>query len=106
MDKQFRDLRDEINPKRRKRNTSLPLNALQWDDVVLGECAKLLDAKLKERYQSLAGCVGWIVGSIRSDARFEYHMVASMLSGPRMWDLFALVWVMDYLCDKADVPLI
>ena len=101
----FYDLILMCNPKRRKRLTQLPSNALNEDNELNPELILPLDNKLTTEFRSLVGAENWI-SSIRMDCKFAQHVVAGRMANPRRWDLYCAIWYLEYLIYSADYPLV
>lgn len=106
METKFVSLRAQFNKTNRPRKTPLPVNAIQFDEELEGGYAAMLTSDEVAVYQSLGGCIQWVTGSTRHDAKLGAFLVSMRMSKPRMWDMFIAVFVMDYLIGTADTPLV
>jgi hypothetical protein len=106
MEIQFQHLFSIYNPKRKIRKTPAPLNNIQHDD----DLDEIKKAKLDERqiqiYQSIAGCLNWITTSTRYDAYFAYWCCSRNIVNPREWDMYCIVWAMEYIIHTKETPLV
>ena len=105
MEAKFHDLIIMCNPKRRRRQTMLPSNALDDDTSLSPEVIKTLSGKAITEYRSIVGAENWI-SSIRMDCKFAQHIVAGKMAEPRNWDLYCAIWYLEYLVETADYPLV
>jgi hypothetical protein len=84
----------------------VPLKCIQKVEDLSQDKSEALDDEGKKIYMSLVGKIGYVATSLRFDARFAYLVLARRLSGPRQWDLYLAVWVMEYLVGTKWMPLV
>jgi hypothetical protein len=101
----FGDLVLAINPKRRTRNSPLPHNALDDDDSLHPDELALCGSSEITIYQEIVGLINWIC-SIRQDGKFAYSVIAERQSKPRKWDMRCAVWMLEFLINTLDWPLV
>lgn len=106
METKFAHLRTKFNAKGRTRKTALPVDAIRADDDLDDEYVALLSSADIEVYQSVGGCIQWIVGSTRHEAKLGAFLLSTRMAKPRVWDMYIAVYVMDYLASTADAPLV
>lgn len=106
METKFGHLRQVYNTKSRVRKTPAPLNNIRSDEVLSVEQKALLNEPEVKEYQGLAGIMNWLVNSTRVDAFFSYWICAKRLSNPRVWDMYLLVWCMEWIVNTIDCPLV
>ena len=106
---QVRDKYEEhilmYNPKRRKRVTWLPSNALDSDDCFTEDKLAALDDDMTTDYRGIVGALNFI-SLLRPDAKFPQHVVAGRMQKPREWDMFCIIWYLEYMVGTADYPLV
>jgi hypothetical protein len=106
MQEKFAFLHDEYNPKNYVRKMPLPLAAIKEDkDLDEEQCARLGDQKTTS-YQALVGCIMWVINSVRPDSKLGCYLLSARMSSPRQWDMYLAVWVMDFMVDTIDAPLV
>jgi hypothetical protein len=105
LKEKFSALIDQYNPKLRKRMTWLPSNALDADDKFAEEQLRMLSEETMSDYRGIVGSLNFIV-TLRPDAKFPQHVVASRMMAPREWDMFCLIWYLEYMIETADYPLV
>lgn len=106
MDTKFAYLRLKFNKKNRVRQTAIPVDAIKFDEELGSDYVVALCKEEIEVYQSLGGCIQWVTGSTRHDAKLGAFLLSTRMAKPRMWDMFLAVYVMDYLSATAEAPLV
>jgi hypothetical protein len=106
MKMKFGKLHTKHNRQDRLRKTPLPVDAIKWDEELGEEMGALLSVAGIEEYQSLVGCIQWVVNCTRPDAKLGGFLLATRMSKPREWDMYLAVYVMDYLIATVEAPLV
>lgn len=106
MEERFVDLHKKYNASNRVRSNALPIDAIKKDSDLTEKARVLLDAAGIEQYQQVVGCIQWVVGCTRPDAKLGSFLLSTRLAKPRVWDMFLAVYVMDYLVGTVDAPLV
>ena len=100
---EYEDYLKKYNPKRRTRKTGLPSGALEpnlsEDQMVL------LSGKEVTHYRGIVGSLNW-VSLIRMDCKFYQHIVAGRMQEPRVWDMYCVIWYLEYMVHTAEYPLV
>lgn len=106
METEFADLRGLFNKRGRVRKNPVPVDAIKFDedlDEVFGRFLSPPEVKL---YQSVVGCVNWVVNSTRPDAMLGNFLLSTRMAKPRWWDLSLAAHMVDYLVGTAEAPLV
>lgn len=106
MGEKFQECHAQYNPKGRVRKNALPVDAIKEDHDLDEKAGRLLPPREVELYQSIVGCIQWVVGCTRSDAKLGSFLLSTRLAKPRDWDMYLAVYVMDYLVATVEVPLV
>lgn len=106
LEASFGYLRETYNRKGRRRITSAPENNIRLDEDLDPERRALLDAELSKVFQQVTGAVNWIVKSTRPDGMFAYWVCSKRLAAPRQYDMYLLVWNVEYLIETKYMPLV
>jgi len=105
MSERFQHLSTKYNHHGRVRHVPVPMNAIKSDEECVNSQATLLEQSEKNDYLSLNGCVGWIAGT-RPDVKLAVFLASRRVVTPREWDMYCLVWLMNYLEVTQDAPLV
>jgi hypothetical protein len=106
MEEKFSAQHQKHNPKNRIRKVALPVDAIREDHELTENARELLRSADIEVYQSIVGCIQWIVGCTRPDGKLGCFLLSTRLAKPRVWDMNLAVYVMDYLVATYDAPLV
>ena len=93
------------NPKGRKRTAPLPHNALINEEDLADDMRELLPQDLHTVYRGIVGILNFI-GSTRMDAKFSFHVVAGFSQAPNRWNMFTVIWFLEFIILTADWPLV
>lgn len=102
----FQYLCSEYNPTGKVRKLPGPKEIVKEtfpNNDVMGE---ILSEEIHAVFRSLMGCIMWIVNAYRWDAKFACFISTLHMHMPRRWDMFILVWLMEYLWNTIDTPLV
>jgi len=105
MAERFGHLTLKYNRHGRERKVPVPINAIKSDEECINTQATLLCPSEHSDYMALNGCVGWISGT-RPDVKLAVFLVSRRVVTPREWDMYLAVWLMNYLVDTRDAPLV
>ena len=105
MKERFQDVIGFYNPKGRKRLTWLPSNALGDNEIFSDEQLRGLGEEMASQYRAIVGSSNY-VSTLRPDVKFPQHIVAGRMANPREWDMFCVVWYLEYMIETADYPLV
>lgn len=106
MKEKFLDLHNKFNVKNRARKVALPVDAIKEDSELSEDVARLLPAAEVEVYQSIVGSLQWVVGCTRPDGKLGCFLLSTRLAKPRVWDMYLAVYMMDYMVNTYDAPLV
>jgi hypothetical protein len=101
----YHDVIAQYNPHGRKRLCWLPSNALDSDDKFSAEQLQVLSGKRTTEYRAIVGVLNFI-STLRSDIKFPQHVTAGHMQAPREWDMFCVVWYLEYVIETAEYPLV
>lgn len=106
METEFADLRHQFNQRGRVRKNPVPTDAIKFDEDLDEVSGRLLLPAEVKLYQSVVGCVNWVVNSTRPDAMMGNFLLSTRMATPRWWDLSLAAHMVDYLVGTAEAPLV
>ncbi len=59
-----------------------------------------------KKFRSLVGGLMWICNAYRWDCKFACFILTLWMHKPRMWDYYLAIWLLEYLKNSSDVPLV
>ena len=103
---EFQSLRALFNPKGRKRNHPVPVNAMLSEEDMTAYQISLLTPSQVTIYQKAVGSINWLVCSTRPESKFGCFLVATRLASPRNWDMYLAMYLMDFIIGTINIPLV
>lgn len=101
----FSYLCNQYNAKGRYRKLPAPQDNtrdLGEDD----EMSQVLDEDDHKVFRSLVGGLLWIANGYRWDTKYACFVLTLRMHKPRRWDMFLAVWLLEYIYNTRDVPLV
>jgi uncharacterized protein with GYD domain len=83
MEEKFSAQHQKHNPKNRIRKVALPVDAIREDHELTENARELLRSADIEVYQSIVGCIQWIVGCTRPDGKLGCFLLSTRLAKQR-----------------------
>jgi hypothetical protein len=106
MEEKFQNLHRKYNPGNRIRKAATPVDALRDEDDMDEATRTLLTPAQHAVYQSIVGSIQWVVGCTRPECKLGAFLLSTRMAKPREWDMFLAVYLMDYLVETKDAPLV
>ena len=108
MNTKIDNLRKLNNAKNQVRATPAPLKNIRSDVELTEEQKVLLDEPEVKEFQHLAVCINWLIKSTRVESYFSFRIRTNRAVNPalRNWDIYCLVWCMEFIVANSYVPLV